>query len=93
MTLNGVFRHERNQTPFSVTVDEFYNFADPTILDSLNKLRDANLEFTLAHQSIADLELISKEFAVCAWDNTRTLWSEPRYVAMPRQVPAGPRDR
>jgi hypothetical protein len=71
-SLRQVFRHERNQTPFSVTVDEFYNFADPTILDSLNKLRDANLEFTLAHQSIADLELISKEFAVCAWDNTRT---------------------
>jgi hypothetical protein len=71
-SLRQVFRHERNQTPFSVTVDEFYNFADPTIIDSLNKLRDANLEFTLAHQSIADLELISKEFAVCTWDNTRT---------------------
>lgn len=71
-SLRQVFRHERNQTPFSVTVDEFYNFADPTIIDSLNKLRDAHLEFTLAHQSIADLEIISKEFAVCTWDNTRT---------------------
>jgi hypothetical protein len=71
-SLRQVFRDQRNQTPFSVTVDEFYNFADPTIIDSLNKLRDANLEFTLAHQSIADLEIISKEFAVCTWDNTRT---------------------
>jgi TraM recognition site of TraD and TraG len=71
-SLRQVLRTTRNQTPFAVVVDEFYNFADPTIIDSLNKLRDANLEFTLAHQSIADLEMISKEFAVSVWDNTRT---------------------
>jgi len=71
-SLRQVFRTKRNQTPFSVNVDEFYNFADISIIDSLNKLRDANLEFTLAHQSIADLELVSKEFAVAVWDNTRT---------------------
>jgi hypothetical protein len=41
-------------------------------VDSLNKLRDANLEYTLAHQSLADLELVSKEFATAVWDNTRT---------------------
>jgi type IV secretory pathway TraG/TraD family ATPase VirD4 len=71
-SLRQVFRGSRNQRPFSVTVDEFYNFADLSIVDSLNKLRDANLEYTLAHQSIADLELVSKEFAVAVWDNTRT---------------------
>jgi hypothetical protein len=71
-SLRQVFRRTRNQRAFSVTVDEFYNFADHSIIDSLNKLRDANLEFTLAHQSIADLELVSKEFAVAVWDNTRT---------------------
>ncbi|MGQ0506198.1 MAG: TraM recognition domain-containing protein [Myxococcaceae bacterium] len=71
-SLRQVFRRERNQTPFAVTVDEFYNFADESIIDSLNKLRDANLEYTLAHQSIADLELVSKEFATAVWDNTRT---------------------
>ena len=71
-SLRQVFRSTRNQTPFAVTVDEFYNFADITIVDSLNKLRDANLHFTLAHQSIADLELVSKEFATAVWDNTRT---------------------
>ena len=70
--LRQVHRDTRNQTPFSVTVDEFYNFADVTVIDSLNKLRDANLRYTLAHQSIADLELISKEFSVSVWDNTRT---------------------
>lgn len=71
-SLRQVFRSTRNQTTFAVTVDEFYNFADITIVDSLNKLRDANLHFTLAHQSIADLELVSPEFATAVWDNTRT---------------------
>jgi hypothetical protein len=71
-SLRQVFRDRRNQTPFAVTVDEFYNFADLSIVDSLNKLRDANLEYTLAHQSLADLELVSREFATAVWDNTRT---------------------
>ncbi len=71
-SLRQVFRRTRNQKPFSVTLDEFYNFADLSIIDSLNKLRDANVEFTLAHQSIADLELVSKEFATAVWDNTTT---------------------
>jgi hypothetical protein len=62
----------RNQNAFAVYCDEFYNFADLSIIDSLNKLRDARLEYTLAHQSIADLELVSKEFAVAVHDNTRT---------------------
>ena len=71
-SLRQVFRESRNQTTFSVVVDEFYNFADESVIDSLNKLRDANLHFTLAHQSIADLELVSKEFSTAVWDNTRT---------------------
>ena len=71
-SLRQVFRQKRNQTPFSVNVDEFYTFADVRLVDSLNKLRDAHLEYTLAHQSIADLELVSKEFATAVWDNTRT---------------------
>lgn len=70
-SLRQVFR-TRNQRPFSVVVDEFYNFADISIVDSLNKLRDANVEFTLSHQSLADLELVSREFATAVWDNTRT---------------------
>jgi hypothetical protein len=71
-SLRQVFRQQRNQTPFSVNVDEFYTFADLHLVDSLNKLRDAHLEYTLAHQSIADLELVSREFATAVWDNTRT---------------------
>src|SRR4051812_1338576 len=71
-SLRQVFRQTRNQTPFSVNLDEFYTFADVAVIDSLNKLRDAHLEYTLAHQSIADLELVSKVFATAVWDNTRT---------------------
>lgn len=43
-----------------------------SIIDSLNKLRDAHIQFTLSHQSMSDLELVSKEFAQAVWDNTRT---------------------
>ena len=71
-SLRQVFRGTRNQTPFSVNVDEFGTFAELSIIDSLNKLRDANIHFTLSHQSLADLELVSREFAQAVWDNTRT---------------------
>lgn len=71
-SLRQVFRGSRSQRPFAVTVDEFYTFGDLSIVDYLNKLRDAHLEYTLAHQSIADLELVSWEFAVSAWGNTRS---------------------
>ena len=70
-SLRQVFRSTRNQRPFSVVVDEFGRFADLTFVDSLNQLRDANLQFTVAHQSLADLELVSREFANSVWDNTR----------------------
>jgi len=71
-SLRQVFRDSRNQTPFSVNIDEFGTFADHSIIDSLNKLRDAHIHFTLSHQSLADLEIVSKEFAQAVWDNTRT---------------------
>lgn len=70
--LRQVFRRQRNQTPFSVVIDEFASFADLHIIESLNKLRDAHLLYTLSHQSLADLELVSKEFAQAVWDNTLT---------------------
>jgi hypothetical protein len=70
-SLRQVFRATRSQRPFSVVVDEFGRFADLSFVDSLNQLRDANLQFTVAHQSLADLELVSREFANAVWDNTR----------------------
>jgi type IV secretory system conjugative DNA transfer VirD4/TraG family protein len=70
-SLRQVFRATRNQRAFSVVVDDFGRFADLSFVDSLNQLRDANLQFTVAHQSLADLELVSREFANAVWDNTR----------------------
>ncbi|MCC6811242.1 MAG: type IV secretory system conjugative DNA transfer family protein [Deltaproteobacteria bacterium] len=61
-----------DQSPVGVFIDEFYNFAYPAFIESLNKLRDSNLQFFLAHQSLSDLERISKEYAAGIWDNTRT---------------------
>ena len=69
--MRQVFRASRNQRPFAVVVDEFGRFADLTFVDSINQLRDANLQFTVAHQSLADLELVSREFSNSVWDNTR----------------------
>ncbi len=69
--LRQVYRSSRTQTSFSVIVDEFARFSDVSILSSLSQLRDANVQFTLAHQSPADLDIVSKEFAVSVWDNTR----------------------
>ncbi|WP_242392156.1 type IV secretory system conjugative DNA transfer family protein [Anaeromyxobacter oryzisoli] len=70
-SLRQVHRTTRNQRAFSVTVDEFARFADKSVVDSLNQLRDAHVQFTLAHQSVADLEIVSREFAMAVWDNTR----------------------
>ncbi|MCY1024059.1 type IV secretory system conjugative DNA transfer family protein [Pyxidicoccus sp. MSG2] len=73
-SLRQVHRTTRNQQYFGAHVDEFYTFAEMRVVDSLNKLRDAKVRFLLAHQSIADLELVSKEFASAVWDNT--LWKD-----------------
>ena len=70
-SLRQVHRTTRSQRAFSVVVDEFARFADRSIVDSLNQLRDAHVQFTLAHQSVADLEIVSREFAMAVWDNTR----------------------
>jgi hypothetical protein len=40
-------------------------------MDAINKGRSANLMWTLAHQTMADLTRISDEFAQGVWDNTR----------------------
>jgi hypothetical protein len=70
-SLRQVYRGSRAQTAFSVIVDEFARFSDVSILSSLSQLRDANVQFTLAHQSPADLDIVSKEFAMSVWDNSR----------------------
>lgn len=61
----------RAQTPIYVYADEFYTFAYQGMIDALNKLRDAHIAFLLSHQSLADLQNVSMEFAAGVWDNTR----------------------
>ncbi|MCC6812296.1 MAG: type IV secretion system DNA-binding domain-containing protein [Deltaproteobacteria bacterium] len=67
-----IHRASTNQLPFGVFIDEFADFAFTGMISALNKLRDANIQFFLAHQSIGDLERVSKEFATGVSDNTRT---------------------
>lgn len=67
-----IHRSTTNQRPFGVFIDEFADFAFEGMISALNKLRDANIQFFLAHQSIGDLERVSKEFATGVSDNTRT---------------------
>lgn len=61
-----------NQRPFSVFIDECYNFPYANFITSLNTSRDANIQYFLAHQSFSDLERVSPEYADGVWDNTRT---------------------
>jgi hypothetical protein len=60
-----------DQTPLYVYADEFYTFAYEGFVDAVNKLRDANVSMLLSHQSLADLDRVSREYARAIWDNTR----------------------
>ncbi len=72
-SLRQVFGGPGSDRPFAVTIDEFYNFAYPGFVDSLNKLRDACVEYTVSHQTVADLTMVSPDFADSVFDNTRSL--------------------
>jgi type IV secretory pathway TraG/TraD family ATPase VirD4 len=62
----------RSQRPVFVYADEFYTFAYEGMTNAVNKLRDAKVSILLSHQSMSDLEKVSKEYAKGIWDNTRT---------------------
>ncbi len=64
-------RKRHDQTPFSINIDELNRFAFPELVPSLAMLRDAHMQFRLAHQSIGDLEQVSPEFSRQVQDNTR----------------------
>ena len=70
-SLRQLDRTNRDQNPFAVFVDEFARFADLSVVEALSQLRDARLQYTLSHQSLADLKMVSAEFATSVWDNTR----------------------
>ncbi len=60
------------EKPFRVYLDEFYNMAYPQFVNILNKARESQVNFFLAHQSFADLTRISTDFAQQVSINTRT---------------------
>jgi type IV secretory pathway TraG/TraD family ATPase VirD4 len=71
-----IFRAQTNQDPVAIHIDEFSNFATQesarSIVSSLNKLRDSNLQFLLAHQITSDLEAVAPWFMKAIMGNTRT---------------------
>lgn len=71
-----IFREKTNQDPVAIHIDEFSNFATQesarSIVSSLNKLRNSNLQFLLAHQITSDLEAVAPWFMKAIMGNTRT---------------------
>jgi hypothetical protein len=67
-----VHRTQRNQTPFTLNIDEFATFASMGVVEILNKARDAHVWLTLSHQSFADLDAVDAKLRKLVWDNTRT---------------------
>lgn len=70
-SLRQIDRAKYDQTPFAVNIDELNRFAFDELVPSLAMLRDAHVQFRLAHQSIGDLEQVSEVFATQVRDNTR----------------------
>lgn len=58
--------------PFRIYLDEFYNMVYPQFVNTINKARDAKVDLILAHQSLADLTMVSDDFAEQVSINTRT---------------------
>ncbi len=56
----------------SVYIDEFASIASSGFIELLNKARSANVQLTLAHQSLGDLTAVSPSFANQILDNTNT---------------------
>ena len=54
----------------SVFIDEFASVASSGFIELLNKARSANVQLTLAHQSLGDLTSVSHSFANQILDNT-----------------------
>lgn len=64
-------REKRNFAYFtSIFLDEFSSFVYPGFISLLNKARSTGCAFHLSHQSLADLEMVSPEFADAVHSNT-----------------------
>jgi type IV secretory pathway TraG/TraD family ATPase VirD4 len=62
----------KNRRVTSVYIDEFASLASSGFVELLNKARSANVNLTLAHQSLGDLTAVSPSFANQILDNTNT---------------------
>ncbi|MFC1610833.1 type IV secretory system conjugative DNA transfer family protein [Myxococcota bacterium] len=69
--MRQISRARYDQNPFAVCVDELNRFAFEELVPSLAMLRDARVQFRLAHQSLGDLEQVSRVFSQQVQDNTR----------------------
>jgi len=69
--MRQAYRDSFDQMGFPVTVDEAHQFLFESLLVGLATLRDAHIQFRLAHQSLADLESISPSFEKRLRTNTR----------------------
>jgi DNA-binding NarL/FixJ family response regulator len=75
MEISQQVAHRSSNTPekpFRIYLDEFYNMAYSQFVNTLNKAREARVDLILAHQALADLSMISKDFAQQVSINTRT---------------------
>ncbi len=64
------YPHLKGERPFSIYIDEFDAFATPGFATFLNKGRSSAFMIHLAHQTLSDLSLVSKEFAGQIMGNT-----------------------
>ncbi len=60
----------QNRKPVSVFIDEFGSFASESFIELLNKARSSGMAITMLHQSMGDIEGVSKTFARQIFENT-----------------------
>lgn len=54
----------------SIVIDEFASFATPDFVGFIDKVRGANIELMISHQSMGDLREISENFGTRIFENT-----------------------
>jgi len=74
-TTSGIIQtqiKERERRYVSVIIDEFQAFGTENFINCLSRGRSSGFMITIAHQSLADLEMIKKNFSKQVIDNTYT---------------------
>ncbi|MGK5087917.1 TraM recognition domain-containing protein [Bdellovibrionota bacterium FG-2] len=68
--LRKIYPGIKTGKPFSIFVDEFDAFANPSFSTFLNKARSSDFMIHIAHQTLSDLKKVSPEFAGQLLGNT-----------------------